>query len=182
MEGTIGEIRMFAGSFAPRAWAFCQGQLMSIDQNPALFSLLGNTYGGDGQVTFGLPDFQGRVGVGTGQGSGLSNYVLGQVGGSESTTLLLTNLPAHTHGFSASASMACHTGAGNADSPANNIPAGSATDENYGAASAADATMAPFAVSGNTGPAGGSQPFSNVQPYLGMNFIICLEGIYPSRN
>ena len=181
MEGYISEIRMFAGNFPPRAWAFCQGQLMSIAQNTALFSLLGTTYGGDGQVTFGLPDFRGRVAVGTGQGPGLSSYDLGQVGGSQSTTLLVANLPAHTHGFSANASMACHTGAGNADSPANNIPAGSASDENY-TAPPGNATMAPIAVSGTTAAAGGNQPFSNVQPYLGMNYIICLYGIFPSRN
>jgi len=182
MEGYIAEIRMFAGNFAPRGWAFCQGQIMSIAQNTALFSLLGTTYGGDGQTTFGLPDFRGRVAVGTGQGPGLSSYDLGQVGGAENTTLLATNMPSHTHSFSATASMACHSGAGDADSPASNIPAGSASDENYSAASAADGAMAPFTVSGNTGPAGGNQPFSNVQPYLGMNFIICLEGIFPSRN
>lgn len=182
MEGYIGEIRLFAGNFNPRSWAFCQGQLMSIAQNTALFSILGTTFGGDGQTTFGLPDFRGRVAVGTGQGPGLSPYQLGEVGGTESTTLLVTNLPSHAHSFSATASMACHTGAGNADSPATNIPAGSASDENYSAASAADSTMAPISFSGSTGPAGASQPFNNIQPFLGINFIICLEGIYPSRN
>jgi len=182
MEGTIGEIRMFAGNFAPRNWAFCQGQLLSIAQNTALFSILGTTYGGNGQTTFGLPDLQSRVPVGVGQGPGLSSYQLGQVSGAENTTLLVTNMPAHAHPFSANASMACHTGAGNADSPATNIPAGSASDENYTAAASANAAMAPITVSGNTSPAGGSQPFSNLQPYLGMNYIICMFGIFPSRN
>ncbi len=182
MEGYIGEIRMFAGNFSPRSWAFCQGQLLSIAQNTALFSILGTTYGGNGQTTFGLPDFRGRVAVGTGQGPGLGNYALGQVSGAENTSLLATNLPAHTHSFSASASMGCQTGAGTADSPSTNIPAGSASDENYAAPATANATMAAISVSGTTGPAGGSQPFSNIQPCLGMNYIICLEGIYPSRN
>ena len=182
MEGTIGEIRMFAGNFAPRNWAFCSGQIMSIASNTALFSILGTTYGGNGQTTFALPDLRSRVPVGTGQGPGLSPYQLGQVSGTENTTLLATNMPAHLHTFSANASMACHSGAGNADSPTSNIPAGSATDENYTAASAADGAMAPITVSGNTSPAGSSQPFSNVQPYLGMNYIICLQGIFPSRN
>ena len=182
MEGTIGEIRMFAGTFSPRSWAFCQGQLMSIAQNTALFAILGTTYGGDGQTTFGLPDFRGRVAVGTGQGPGLSNYDLGQVGGNESTTLLVGNMASHNHAFSATAGMACHGAAGNADSPVTNIPAGSASEENYTAASAADGNMAPFTVTGSTGPAGSSQPFDNIQPYLAMNFVICLEGIFPSRN
>lgn len=182
MEGTIGEIRMFAGNFAPKNWAFCQGQIMPIAQNTALFSILGTTYGGNGQTTFSLPDLRGRVPVGPGQGPGLSPYQLGEVSGSENTTLLVTNMPAHAHTFNATAGMACHTGAGNADSPATNIPAGSASDENYSAASSADAAMAPISISGNTGPAGSSVPFSNVQPYLGMNYIICLFGIFPSRN
>ncbi len=182
MEGYIAEIRMFAGNFAPRNWAFCHGQILSIAQNTALFSLLGTTYGGNGQTTFALPDLRGRVSVGTGQGPGLSDYQLGQVSGAENTTILVTNMPAHTHGFSANASMACQTGAGTADSPASNIPAGSASDENYAAAAATNATMAPFTVSGTTANAGGSQPFSNVQPCLTMNYIICLFGIFPSRN
>ena len=181
MEGTMAEIRMFAGNFAPRAWMFCNGQLLSIASNTALFALLGTTYGGNGQTTFGIPDLRSRVSVGTGQGPGLSNKVLGEQAGVENTTLLANNLPPHTHGFSASASMACRTGAGNVDSPANNIPAGSASDENY-AAPPGNAFMAPITVAGTTAVAGGSQPFSNVQPSLGMNYIICVEGIFPSRN
>jgi len=182
MEGTIGEIRMFAGNFAPRNWAFCQGQIMSIAQNTALFSILGTTYGGNGQTTFALPDLRSRVPVGTGQGPGLSPYQLGQVAGNENTTLTVGNLPAHNHSFSTTATMPCHAGAGNADTPTGNIPAGSASAENYTAASAANGNMAPLTVSGNTGPAGSNQPFNNVQPYLGMNYIICLFGIFPSRN
>ena len=182
MEGTIAEIRMFAGNFAPRSWMFCHGQLLSIAQWTALFALVGTTYGGNGQTTFGLPDLRGRVPVGTGQGPGLSNFQLGQVSGAENTTLLVQNLPAHTHGFSANAAMACRTGAGNADSPAGRILAGSTTDENYAAPASADGTMAPVAVSGTTAAAGGTQPINNLQPYLGINYVICVEGIFPSRN
>ena len=182
MEGYIAEIRMFAGNFAPRGWAFCAGQLLSIAQNTALFSLVGTTYGGNGQTTFGLPDFRGRVAVGTGAGPGLSSIDLGEAAGAETTTLTTLNMPAHVHSFSTTATPACNTGAGNADSPLGNILAGSATDENYAAPGTANGTMAPITVAGNTGIAGSNQPFSNRQPYLGMNYIICLEGIYPSRN
>ena len=101
MEGTIGEIRMFAGTFAPRTWAYCNNQLISIATNTALFSILGTTYGGNGQTTFALPDFRGRVAVGTGQGPGLSNIVLGQMAGTPTVTLLTTNMPAHNHHFGA---------------------------------------------------------------------------------
>ncbi len=182
MEGTIGEIRMFAGNFAPRSWAFCNSQILSIAQNTALFSILGTTYGGNGQTTFGLPDLRGRVPIGTGQGPGLPNVSLGEMSGTPTTTLLATNMPAHTHTVAASGSMACKTGAGDADSPGGNIPAGSATDENYAAPASANGSMAAINVTGTTGIAGGSQPFSIMQPYLGMNYIICMQGIFPSRN
>ena len=142
MEGTIGEIRMFAGNFAPRSWAFCNSQILSIAQNTALFSILGTTYGGNGQTTFGLPDLRGRVPIGTGQGPGLPNVSLGEMSGTPTTTLLATNMPAHTHTVAASGSMACKTGAGDADSPGGNIPAGSATDENYAAPASANGSMA----------------------------------------
>src|SRR5690242_20434903 len=97
MEGTIAEIRMFAGNFAPRGWAFCQGQILSIAQNTALFSLLGTTYGGNGQTTFGLPDFRGRTAVGTGQGPGLPSITLGELAGEPTHTLIITEMPAHNH-------------------------------------------------------------------------------------
>src|SRR3954471_16909667 len=97
MDGTIGEIRLFAGNFAPRNWAFCNGQLMPIAQNTALFSILGTTFGGNGQTTFGLPDFRGRVSVGTGQGTGLTNHDLGEQSGTENVTLSTAQMPAHTH-------------------------------------------------------------------------------------
>ena len=173
MEGTIGEIRMFAGNFAPQAWAFCQGQLLSIAQNTALFSILGTTYGGNGQTTFGLPDFRSRTAVGFGQGSGLSDYQLGQMGGTESVQLQAGNLPAHTH------SIGANTGAATAASPSGNVMA-TVTDSNRNSlnlyATTPNAAMAP------TGVTGSSSPISTVPPYLGMNYIICLQGIFPSRN
>ncbi|HTH51627.1 MAG TPA: tail fiber protein [Pyrinomonadaceae bacterium] len=169
MEGTIAEIRLFAGNFAPRNWAFCQGQILSISQNTALFSLLGTTYGGNGQTTFALPDFRGRVAVGTGQGPGLSNVTLGEVSGTETNTLLVTNLPAHTHNMVATSADA------NSSKPAGKVLANSGTTPIYNTPS--DGTQM-----GPTGPTGGNQPFSIMQPYLGMNYIICLFGIFPSRN
>jgi microcystin-dependent protein len=176
MEGTIAEIRMFAGNFAPRGWAFCSGQILPISQNTALFSLLGTTFGGNGQTTFALPDARGRVAVGTGQGPGLSNYVLGEVGGTETTTLLVANMPAHSH--TATLSMGARNGAGNSISPSGNYPA----NITNGYSTSQDAQMAALNGSATVGNSGGSQPISLVTPYLGMNYIICLEGIFPSRN
>lgn len=184
MEGTIAEIRMFAGNFAPRSWAFCQGQTLSIAQNTALFSLLGTTYGGDGQTTFNLPDFRGRIGDGTGTGPGLPNVQLGEVAGSNTVTLTSANLPPHNHSAALNASTVAATKQGptagavlgmSIDNVGSAVPfiyspAGSATGRTLGSTSV------------TTGLTGGTQPFSNLQPYLGMNFIICLEGIYPSRN
>jgi microcystin-dependent protein len=172
-EAYIGSIVLFAGNFAPRGWAFCQGQLLSIAQNTALFSILGTTYGGNGQTTFGLPDLRGRAPIGAGQGPGLTNVQLGESAGSETVTLTISQMPAHNH------TMACDsTSAGSAD-PTNNYPG------NPGALSGAQlygttpsATMAPAAIM----PAGGSQPVSIQPPSLGMNYIICLEGLFPSRN
>jgi microcystin-dependent protein len=109
MEGTIGEIRMFAGNFNPRTWAFCQAQLLPIAQNTALFSILGTTYGGNGQTTFGLPDFRGRVAVGTGQGPGLPNVQLGEMAGTTTVTLLSTNMPAHNHAVTGTVTMQANT-------------------------------------------------------------------------
>ncbi|MFN3849081.1 MAG: phage tail protein [Spirosomataceae bacterium] len=175
MEGTIGEIRMFAGNFAPRNWAFCQGQTIAISQNTALFSILGTTFGGNGQTTFALPDFSSRVAIGTGQGPGLSSYQLGQAAGTETNTILITNMPAHNHQMQASG-----------DGPTQGTASGASL------ASSTRSTSVPnIYVSGapNQVPmasattiAGGSQPMNNVQPYLGMNYIICLFGIFPSRN
>ncbi len=182
MEGYLAEIRMFAGNFAPRGWMFCQGQLLSIAQWTAVFALVGTTYGGNGQTTFGLPDLRGRLPVGTGQGPGLPNVDLGEMGGTPTTTLLTTQLPAHTHALTGTASLPCNSGAGNADAPTGNIFAGSATDENFAAPAGGTGNMAAANVSGTTGVSGSSTPLSIMQPYLGLYHIICIEGIFPSRN
>lgn len=180
MEGTIAEVRMFAGNFSPRNWAFCSGQILPIAQNTALFSLLGTTYGGNGQTTFALPDLRGRAVIGTGQGPGLSNKTLGELAGTPSLTLNTNNLPSHTHAITGSAAIPFSSHDGHSTEAVNNFPAisgnmiySSGTDNN---------AMAPASVALTTGLAGGGQPVNNMKPYLGMNYIICLFGIYPSRN
>jgi len=171
MEGYIAQVILFGGNFAPRNWAFCAGQILSIAQNTALFSLLGTTYGGNGQTTFALPDFRGRVAVGTGQGPGLSNWVLGEITGTENTTLLVSNLPSHNHTFAPQAS----SGDATSSKPVGKFPA-------LTPAPAYAVTQDTTLGSQTTALAGGNQPFSIVQPALGMNYIICLFGIFPSRN
>ncbi len=167
----LGMIIIVPYNFAPRNWAFCQGQLLSIAQNTALFSLLGTTYGGNGQTTFALPDLRGRVPNSAGQGPGLSNYSLGQQAGTESTTLSVNTMPGHTHTFAPLASEGEVSGGG---SPGNAVNAkGGFYDAN---------TDGTFMKAGNTGPTGGSQPFSILQPYLTLNFCIAIQGIFPSRN
>src|SRR5215213_8842465 len=182
MEGTIGEIRMFAGTFAPRNWAFCAGQLMSISQNTALFSILGTTYGGNGQTTFALPDLRSRVPVGSGQGPGLSNISLGEVSGTETVTLLTTQMPAHTHTATATVTGTitpkCLDDAGLGDAPGSAYPAGATTAGKIytSAAQQPDANMGSSPISATAtvtiGPAGNSQPVPIRNPYLGMNYII----------
>lgn len=183
MEGYMSEIRMFAGNFAPQSWAFCQGQTQSIAQNTALFALLGTTYGGNGQTTFNLPDLRGRVPVHTGQGAGLSNYQLGQTGGTESVTLTAVNVGGHTHAVSGNAGIAIASGEGTTPVAVNNFLAGNG-DAIYSSATD-NSAMAPASLSGVTVAAqtpSGNTPINTVQPYIGMNFIICLFGIFPSRN
>ena len=172
----IGQITLFAGNFPPRGWAFCQGQLLSIAQNTALFSILGTTYGGDGQSTFALPDLRGRVPIQQGQGPGLPSYVLGEQGGEPAHTLITPEMPAHAHPAQASGI----SGAGNNGSPGGGTWASSSNRDGIYSNATPDAPMA----TGNIaiGAAGGSQPHNNMQPYLGLNFIIALEGIFPSRS
>ena len=176
-EPFIGEIVLFAGNFAPRGWMLCQGQILSIAQNTALFSILGTTYGGNGQTTFALPDLRGRVPLGQGQGPGLSPYVLGEASGTENVTLISTEMPAHTH------LLAANTAGGSATDPTNNFIA-AVSDPNSGslfsafAPAPANTVMAPNAV----GVSGGSQPHNNLQPFLCLNYIIAVQGIFPSRN
>lgn len=175
MDPFLGEIRMFAGNFAPRGWATCDGQILPIAQNTALFSLLGTTYGGNGQTTFALPDLRGRVPVHVGQGPGLSPYSLGQSAGSENVTLTSGQMPGHTHTLNASSA------GGDAGSPQNAVSA-MVTDTQgnafNGYTASPNTTMSPQAIA----PAGGNQPHANIQPFLCLTFIIALEGIFPSRN
>ena len=168
-EPFLGEIRNFGFNFAPQGWAQCQGQLLSISQNSALFSLLGTMYGGDGRTTFGLPDLRGRTAISVGQGPGLSDYVQGQVGGEEQVTLTASQVAPHTHSVTASSQAA-------SKSPANSLPAYTADASTYGGAT--DLTMSPNMIKPNPG----GQPHDNMPPYLVTNLCIALEGIYPSRN
>jgi len=179
MEGYLAEIRMFAGNFSPRGWFFCQGQILSIAQNTALFSLLGTTYGGNGQTTFALPDFRGRVAVGTGQGPGLPSVDLGEMAGTNTTTLIINNLPQHNHTISGSITPQAAT-----DGALVTDPTGKFTGPGAFYAAAGDNVgTAPIPSTGLTiGITGSNQPISLMQPYLGMNYIVCSEGIYPSRN
>jgi microcystin-dependent protein len=169
----VGEIRMFAGTFAPVGWAFCDGSLLSIAENEVLFVLIGTTYGGDGQTTFQLPDLRGRVPMHWGQGQGLSNRLLGEYGGTESVTLTAAQLPVHTH------PVLAQTGIGTQASPAGGVWAVSpvSTAPLYSAGPPATAMNA-----GAIAPSGGSQPHDNMIPFQAVNFIISLYGIFPSQN
>lgn len=183
MEGTIGEIRMFAGNFAPRSWAFCANQILSIAQNTALFSILGTTYGGNGQTTFALPDFRGRVAVGTGQGPGLPNITLGELAGNQTQTLTINNMPAHNHPVTGTVTPQANNDATGLTDDATGARTGLPNGTNiYTNATDALVNMAPSVVNLQIGINGGSQPFSIMPPYLGMNYIICLFGIFPSRD
>ncbi|MGH9931917.1 MAG: phage tail protein [Pyrinomonadaceae bacterium] len=172
----VAEIRIFGFQFAPRGWAFCEGQLLPISQNTALFSLLGTTYGGNGQSNFALPNLQGSAPMQPGQGPGLSLRDLGETGGEQTVTLLDSEMPAHSHG-TASANA---TGAGTQLSPANNIWANASTRRatvNMYAAGPGNSGMDPATLT----VAGSSQPHNNMPPYLGLNFCIAMQGIFPPR-
>ncbi len=181
MEGTIGEVRMFGGNFAPRAWAFCNGQLIAISSNTALFSIIGTTYGGDGRSTFALPDLRGRVPIGPGHGPGLSSYNLGQRGGVQSVTLNTTQIPNHTH-------AAAGTVKANF-SPISPATTGNPTGGNFANAASntynttpADIEMAANNVNVTVGNTGGNLSHENRQPFLSIYYIICLQGVFPSRS
>jgi len=189
LDPYLGQILLFGFNFAPTGHAFCNGQILPIAQNTALFSLLGTTYGGNGQNTFALPNLRGTVPIGAGQGSGLSNYDTGEVAGQESVTLLMTEMPAHGHVFDFSqykGTLHCHAGAGNQRDPSGHVPAteSSGATASYSDASVPAATMNSSAVNvtgGNVGPTGGSQPHENRQPFLVMNYCIALFGVFPQR-
>ncbi len=173
-ECFIGEVKWFGGNFAPRGWASLEGQLLPINQNQALFSILGTTYGGDGRTTFGLPDLRGRSPMGRGQGPGLSNRPLGQKGGKERHRLRLQEMPGHTH------QMRGVNQGGTQEFPGGNLIAGSNTkgSKSFVPTSKQVTTLSPATIS----PVGGNQPHDVMSPYLVLTPIMCLQGVYPSRN
>ncbi|MBI1937864.1 MAG: phage tail protein [Ignavibacteriales bacterium] len=184
MEGTMAEIRMFAGNFAPAYWSFCDGSLLSINAYDALFALLGTMYGGDGRTTFALPDLRGRVPVGTGTGTGLQTVELGELSGNNANTLTINNLPPHNHVAAATVNPAASTGGRGVsavNTPVNNFPIAT-NDGNNIYATSSNAQMGPSSVAVNVGVTGSGTSVNNMQPYLGMNYIICIEGTFPSRN
>jgi microcystin-dependent protein len=179
MDEFIAAIKLFAGNFAPRGWAFCDGRSLPIDQYQAVYALIGTTYGGNGTTTFNLPDLRGRAAVGFGTGPGLTGRAIGQMGGTEAVTLLPNQLPAHAHPLLATNVF------GDQGNPANAALASTVDTLNFGpdipiykAAATPNTPMA----AGSVGMAGGSQSHDNMSPFLGLNYIICLEGIFPSRD
>lgn len=174
-EPFLGEIQIFGCNFSPRGYAFCNGQLLSIAQNTALFSLLGTNFGGDGRTTFGLPDFQGRAAINDGTGPGLQNYRVGEKGGSPTVTLNTNQIPSHNHLVNS------YNDAGANPGPGGNVLAASGTDSRGNMLYASDGP----AVSMNNAQiqnTGGNQPHNNMSPYMVLNYCIALEGLFPSRN
>jgi microcystin-dependent protein len=180
MEPFIGQITMFAGTFAPLGWAFCNGQLMDIGANTALYSLLGTTYGGDGIQTFALPNLQCRLPVHQGTGGGLSPYTLGQAAGVPEVTLLLGQMPAHNHVFNATATTADSKTIGGALLPA--IPTTGQSPSFYTQPTQGIAPNVKSLAAGSCGSGGNSLPHKNEMPSLCVSFVIALEGVYPSQN
>lgn len=189
MEGNIGEVRLWASNFAPRTWAFCEGQLMAISSNTALFSLIGTIYGGDGRTNFKLPDTRSRVVVSAGTGPGLSTYNIGQIGGIERVTLTQNQIPSHTHMLLQNLSAVFAPGALEDDGTTDDPTGASFANYAGGAKTYADTADSLMATSNGaiTGTitaydAGSSQSHTNVQPVEALHYIICLQGIFPSRN
>jgi microcystin-dependent protein len=177
MEAYIGQIILFAGNFNPKNFMLCNGQILAIRTNTALFSLLGTTYGGDGKTTFALPDLRGRNAIQQGQGPGLTPRILGETGGTPTVTLITTEMPAHVHLVNA------NNASGSTNDPTNNFP-GVAVDAGSGNEYTIYTSTAPNSNFNMTavGPQGGNQPHQNMPPYLGLNFIICVQGVFPARN
>lgn len=178
MDGYIGQVMMFGGNFAPRNWFFCQGQLLSISQYQAFFSILGTTYGGDGRTTFGLPDMRGRAAIGAGRGPGLSDRRSGQKFGLETNSLNLNQLPTHNH----TARLRAESAAGTTGNPQGNLLGVVTTQSDIYAppVPAQEVDMSSDAIIVNNN--GGGQPVNNMQPSIGINYVICAQGLYPSRN
>jgi len=187
-EPFLGEITLFAGNFAPRGWAMCSGQLISISQNTALFALVGTNYGGDGRTTFGLPDLQGRAAVGPGTGPGLSTVRLGQRGGAETVTLTSTQLGAHTHNVTSTTSFGAQSGNATQHSPAGGALSEPTVQSNPGvllySTQAPDTDLEGASVSGalQVAPVGDGTAHQNMQPFHALNYIIAIQGVFPSRN
>jgi microcystin-dependent protein len=186
-DSFVGQIVLFGCNFAPNGYAFCQGQVLPIAQNTALFSLLGTTYGGNGQSTFALPDLRGRASLGFGQGPGLTDRTQGEVGGTEAVTLAVQQIPQHAHALTntLTATARCRNAPGNQQTPAGHVPAIEASNVTATYSSALpDANQHGGAVvltGGVTSPAGVSQPHDNRQPYLALNYCIALQGVFPAR-
>lgn len=207
MEGTIGEIRLFAGNFSPRTWTYCSGQLLNVASNTALFAIIGAVYGGNGSTTFGIPDLRGRVAIGAGAGPGLTPRTLGQTGGSPSTTLLVNQLPSHTHAIAGGGNIPIsgnvyatmnvnNSNTVSVPSPANGfLGVDLQGSQTYSTTpSNPPATLNANAISVNTSQlkanisaltvnnSGAGQPYSNLKPFLGLAYIICVQGVFPPRN
>ncbi len=188
MNPFIGAIVMFGGNFAPRGWAFCDGTLLAISSHSALFSILGTTYGGDGRTTFALPELRGRVPIHPGNGPGLSSYRLGQKSGVENVILNTTQIPSHSHVLNAAATASLNVVRedGNTAEPAGaslaNVSPDTTNAYNNSTAPDAAATAGSVTLGGSTAAAGGNLGHTNIQPYQCVNYIIALQGTYPSRN
>ena len=190
MDQFLSTILIWPPNFAPTGWALCAGQMLSISQNTALFSLLGTMYGGNGTTTFALPDLRSRVPLGAGQGPGLSTYVEGQSGGTENVSLNINTLAPHTHPATPaglSATVPAMTTIGTTNQPGPSAALAAPTDAarnplNIYSSAAANQSLGPGTVGGSVAPAGGGQPHPNIQPYQSLNYIIALVGIYPSRS
>ena len=191
MEGFIGEIMLFAGNFAPRSWAFCNGALINVAQNTALFSILGTTFGGDGRTTFALPDLQGRVPIHEGRGPGLSNRRLGERGGIENVVLNTSQIPSHDHfltgggatvTLSGTVALGVSTSVQNSSDPTTGAFADATMYSSAGPEGIYSHVNSSLALGGTTGIAGSTQSHNNMMPSLGMYYIICTMGVYPSRS
>lgn len=187
MEEFLGIIKAFGGNFAPRGWLFCNGQLVGVQQNQALFAILGTTYGGNGQTTFGIPDLRGRSPIGWGQGPGLSNYVIGQSSGTEQISILQSNMPPHNHLATSALTLTASNGAATNSTPVAGNSLAAASDVNGDPAKIYNATAPTVALNGGSvlttvGLTGNGVPISILQPTLAISYIICTEGVFPSRN
>lgn len=182
MDGTLGEIRGFGGNFPPRQWAYCDGQLLSIAQNQALFSILGTTYGGDGRTTFGLPDLRGRIPTHAGTGPGLTPIRLGQRSGIEYAYLSTSQLPPHNHTAAATVTLQVNNGDGDIRTPNGNYLSGDVANSMYSSAPTAGAALEGASAVVTTGLTGSQSAIPIRNPFLGIHMIICIQGLFPSRN